>query len=108
MLDACSQYLGGIDGVQWLEPSGGLYIWVTLPQSLPANFGSALHRAAVEKGVLYVPGNFCFPESSEVNPLSAEQVAANDASMRLTFGVATQDQIRDGVRLLGEAIRDAA
>jgi len=31
MLDAANSCLRGIPGVSWIEPAGGLYVWVTVP-----------------------------------------------------------------------------
>jgi 2-aminoadipate transaminase len=99
MLNACDEFLADIPGVRWQRPKGGLYVWLDLPPELPTGPGTAIYRRAIENGVLYVPGEYCFP-------LEGERIRQN--SMRLTFGVQSQERIREGIRLLGEAIRGSA
>ena len=33
ILKAADRFLGGLPGVHWIHPQGGLYLWVELPQS---------------------------------------------------------------------------
>ncbi len=94
-LESCEKHLGSIPGVRWTRPSGGLYVWVELPEGMAAGPDSELFRQAVKSGVLYVPGEYCFPSEGT-------QVRYN--SMRLTFGVQTPDRIEQGIALLADAI----
>ena len=95
MLDACAEHLGPIDGVRYRAPTGGLYVWVQLPEGIDASPGSPLWVQCTERGVLYVPGEFCFP---------TEGAAIQKNSMRLSFGVQQEEPIAQGIRILGEAI----
>jgi 2-aminoadipate transaminase len=61
MLDAAQDYLGPLPGVHWRQPSGGLYVWVELPEHIDTGPNGRLFDAAVENGVLYVPGQYCYP-----------------------------------------------
>ncbi len=96
MLAAIERELAPIDGVRWVRPEGGLYVWVELPESLPAGPGTPLEQAAIDEGVLYVPGQYCFPEGGE--PTRAH-------TMRLSFGVPTCENIERGIAALARAIR---
>jgi len=97
MLDAAEGLLGSIPGVMWIRPAGGLYVWLELPEQLDAGPGGPLFDLAVRQGVLYVPGEYCFPSEGE-------PVRKN--TLRLSFGVQPCDKIRDGMAALGRAIRE--
>lgn len=97
LLDAAGASLGNLAGVRWIRPAGGLYVWVTLPESIDAGPDGPLLERAVEAGVLYVPGQYCFPAEGP----------CHRNTMRLSFGTASVDQIRLGVGKLAEAIRAA-
>lgn len=97
MLAAADKYFSDLPGVQWVRPHGGLYVWMTLPESVETGFESALFRhAASVEGVMYVPGEICYggPEASR---------ARNQ--MRLSFGVAAPPVIDEGMRRLATAVR---
>ncbi|MBL9122503.1 MAG: PLP-dependent aminotransferase family protein [Planctomycetaceae bacterium] len=97
MLDALEEHLGDIPGVSWRRPTGGLYVWLELPEGLAAGPASKLFGAAVAAGVLYVPGEYCFPR---------EGVPVRRNSIRLSFGVQNEPGIARGIAALGRAIRD--
>jgi len=77
-------------GVRWTKPSGGLFVWLMLPQGLDAE---ELLGPAVEEGVAYVAGAPFF-----VNGDGAH-------TMRLTFAKESIPRIEEGVRRLARAIR---
>lgn len=98
MLSAAEEYFAPIEGVRWVRPHGGLYVWVELPEGIDAgpNRRQKLFERAIAEGVLYVPGEFCFP---------AEGVEPRPGTMRLSFGVQSCERIRHGVAALARAIR---
>ena len=87
------------DGVTWNRPGGGLYLWASLPESIPTGPSGSLFETAVAEGTLYVPGEYCYPPEGE-------PVARN--TMRLSFGVQSHEGIRRGMELLARAIRKVA
>lgn len=97
MIAACNEFLSPLDGVQFVEPTGGLYVWLRLPHGLQTGPDSAFWKAAVRRGVLYVPGEFCF---------ATEGASVEHNCLRLSFGVQTPEKIREGIRLLAEAVED--
>ncbi len=97
MFSAADEFLAGIDGVDWVRPTGGLYVWLRLPDGIDTGFSGALFDRAVDEGVLYVPGEYCYPPN--VPKLTKNM-------LRLSFGVQSCDSIRRGVELLGRAIRE--
>ncbi len=95
-LQALDSHASDLPGVSWRHPRGGMYVWLTLPESMDASEKGELWRVATEKGVLYVPGHYCFP--SEGEPIHSNTI-------RLSFGVLTEEKIRLGVERLCSAIR---
>lgn len=96
MLRAIESNFSDIPNTHWTNPTGGLYVWLELDPSLDVGPNSSFFRDAVERGVLYVPGEFCFPEQGA--PIKRN-------TMRLSFGVQTPAGIEKGIRLLAETVR---
>lgn len=84
LCDTLDEHFG--ECVEYERPIGGIYLWVTLPESVDTD---RLFQVALEKGV-------------EVNPGSQWTVdgKANRHRMRLCFGHPSIDNIRDGVAKL--------
>ncbi|HEY1067580.1 MAG TPA: PLP-dependent aminotransferase family protein [Pirellulales bacterium] len=97
MLTALDEHLTGARGVSWTRPTGGLYVWLTLPESIDTSFAGPLFKKAIAAGVLYVPGDFCHP--AEPNPPAKNTI-------RLSFGVQTPSRITQGIKILSEVIRE--
>ena len=99
MLEAICEHLGNYCPAEthWTRPRGGLYVWLTLPERIDTTRTGPLFTAAVREGVLYVPGSYCYgPDPTRKTPKN---------TIRLSFGTATLDHIREGVERLGKAIR---
>lgn len=97
MLQALKTELGDLAETHWTHPAGGLYVWLTLPPTIDTGREGELLARAIDEGVLYVPGVYCYgPDATRAIPRN---------TMRLTFGTATVDQIREGIRRLARAIR---
>jgi len=94
MLDAANEHLAPLEGVRWHVPSGGLYVWVTLPEHVNAGPTGELFDRALEAGVLYVPGEYCYPKEGE----------RKHNTIRLSFGVQPVENIRKGIEALAQAI----
>lgn len=86
--------------VHWTHPAGGLYVWLTFPPEVDTGPDSPLMRSALEEGVLYVPGRFCY--------VNGNGAPAPACGMRLSFGVAQPEQIEEAVRRLARAARKFA
>lgn len=99
MLNALQEHLAPLPGVRWFTPNGGLYVWMHLPDSVDTGMDGRLFDIAVREGVLYVPGEYCYPRAGE-------PVCRN--TLRLSFGVQPCDKIREGIAKLGRAIAAAA
>lgn len=84
------------EAVSWRRPQGGLYVWAAAPRTLFTGSGSELFQAALRMHVLYVPGNLCYTaEPRRKKP---------DFEMRLSFGGAKLEDIKLGIKRLGQAI----
>jgi 2-aminoadipate transaminase len=84
-------------GVRWTHPDGGLYVWLRMPPEIATGPGSRFMQAALDQGVLVVPGAFCYVKD--------EQGHAPNNEARLCYATATAEQLREAVRRLGRAAR---
>ena len=97
MLDAADRYFSDLPGVEWVRPGGGLYVWMTLPDSIDTGFDSPLfHNASKVEKVMYVPGEICHAGDEFDRPRN---------QMRLSFGVQDVSGIDEGMRRLSNAVR---
>ncbi|MFT7639931.1 MAG: 2-aminoadipate transaminase, partial [Pirellulaceae bacterium] len=96
MLAAAEEFLSPLAEVEWDRPHGGLYVWLRLPEMVDAGPDGSLLQRAQDLGVLYVPGQYCF---------AANGAKVQRNTIRLSFGVQSCENIREGIRLLAEAIR---
>ncbi len=77
------------EGVGCTRPDGGMFIWVTLPEGCST---TRLLEEALRENVAFVPGRAFYVDGS------------GDASMRLNFSNAGEEEIVEGIRRLGRAI----
>jgi 2-aminoadipate transaminase len=96
LLAALKKYMPA--GIHWIIPKGGLYVWAIFPESLSTVIHGPLFTAALDAGVLFVPGDYCFLPD-ETGHLPRNQ-------MRLCFGQVSMDQIEPGIRRLAECVRE--
>jgi 2-aminoadipate transaminase len=91
LCDALRQELG--DAVEFVQPKGGLFVWLRLTGAGgKQQDATALAKAAIEKGVAFVPGTPFFAQ----NP--------DPATLRLSFATADVAKIREGVARLAQAL----
>ena len=89
MLEALAEHFPA--GATWTRPTGGFYVWATLPEHLDT--GSML-AAAIEHKVAYVPGTAFYPDGRGTD------------QMRLAFCYPPEDRIREGIGRLGSLLDD--
>jgi 2-aminoadipate transaminase len=68
-----------------------------LPRHLSAGVKSKVFQAAMRNDVLYVPGEICYADDP------ARRKPAHE--MRLSFGSASEEEIRKGIARLGKVLR---
>ena len=86
--------------VEIWEPGGGLYFWARLPKNVSTGLKSKMFQTALKNDVLYVPGEICYADDpSRKKP---------DHEMRLSFGSASEEEIREGIRRLGKVLWELA
>jgi len=84
-------------GLHWTNPSGGLYVWLTLPGHVDTSREGRLFETCVKYGVLYVPRAYSFhADSNGVIP---------NHHMRLCYGQVPPEDIAPGIERLAEAIK---
>ncbi len=97
LVRGADEHLGDVDGVEWLVPDGGLYVWMTVPERVDTGLGGSLFRRAVEvEQVMYVPGDLCYIGTNGLKPRN---------QLRLSFGVETPERLAEGLARLARAIR---
>jgi 2-aminoadipate transaminase len=97
LLAAIDREFAGLDGVSWVRPGGGLYVWMSLPQHVETGFDSPLfERAAKREQVMYVPGELCY---------GGEPAERSRHQMRLSFGVLDPASLDEAAARLARAIR---
>jgi 2-aminoadipate transaminase len=89
MLDALAENLPR--EAHWTHPQGGLFLWVTLPDYIDT---TDLLARALQEHVAFVPGRAAYLDGR------------GGSEMRLNFSGVDEDQIREGVRRIGEVIRE--
>ena len=76
--------------VKVTQPEGGMFLWVTLPEGVPA---MEIFEKAIEKKVAFVPGDPFYVNKKDVNTL------------RLNFSSVDEETIRVGIKRLGEVLK---
>lgn len=84
--------------VELWEPGGGLYYWARLPTAIKTGAKSKLFQTALAHDVLYVPGELCYADDPTRRKPNHE--------MRISFGSAKEQDIREGVARLGKVLRE--
>ena len=82
MLAAMDQHVAPLAGCRYQRPDGGLYVWLSLPTHVDTSARGRLFLRARELGVLYVPGEYCYPR-----PDPSTGLQRPNSCMRLSFGV---------------------
>ena len=82
--------------VEIWESGGGLYFWARLPEGISTGVKSKVFQAALKAVVLYVPGELCYAD----DPSRAKP----DHEMRISFGSASEENIRKGIARLGKVL----
>jgi 2-aminoadipate transaminase len=89
MLDALAEHFP--HEAYWTHPRGGLFIWATLPDYIDTT--DLLARALSER-VAFVPGRAAYMDGR------------GGSSMRLNFSGVDVDEIREGIRRIGEVVAE--
>ena len=89
MLSALEKYMP--EGIEWTNPEGGMFVWVTLPVNI---CGDELFEKARDEKVSFIPGSKFYPTGYE-----------KQNEIRLNFSYPTAEQIEEGVRRLSVIIK---
>lgn len=77
-------------GTAWTKPQGGMFVWVTLPESIDG--AELLERSLADERIGFVPGGAFSPDGRVKN------------TIRLNYSLASEDVIADGISRLGALI----
>lgn len=76
-------------GVRWIEPKGGMFIWLEMPEHINTE---KLLKLAVAEGVAFVPGVSFYADEPKQN------------TMRLNFTHTGSEQMIEGIERLNRAV----
>lgn len=79
------------DDVKYTQPEGGMFLWVTLPEDMAA---MELFERTMEEKVAFVPGEAFYSDDPQKNTL------------RLNFSNSNNAKIEEGIKKMGNAIRE--
>ena len=87
--------------VKWTHPEGGLFLFLTLPESFDS---VKFYDIALDSGVAYVAGAFFFTEW-----ISGRRCPGKDGlnTMRMNFSFMSKERIREGIILLASLLKSA-
>jgi 2-aminoadipate transaminase len=89
MLDALAEHFPR--EASWTHPRGGLFIWATLPDYIDT---TDLLARALQEQVAFVPGRAAYVDGR------------GGSELRLNFSGVDEDDIREGIRRIGEVVRE--
>ncbi|PNR99185.1 aspartate aminotransferase [Petrotoga mexicana DSM 14811] len=89
MIDSIKKYFP--KDVEYTNPQGGMFLWVTLPNNISA---LELFDKAIEKKVAFVPGDPFYIDKKNVNTL------------RLNYSCANEESIEEGIKRLASTIQE--
>src|SRR3954463_3718297 len=89
MLDALAEHFPR--EASWTRPQGGLFIWATLPEYIDT---TDLLARPLSHNVAFVPGRAAYLDGR------------GGSSMRLNFSGVSDDDIREGIRRIGDVVRE--
>lgn len=90
MVEAMEKYFP--EEVTFTNPEGGLFLWVSMPEHINAR---EIGMKAIEKKVAFVPGGAFYAENPEEN------------HFRLNYSCMPEDKIEEGIKRLGEVLKEA-
>jgi DNA-binding transcriptional MocR family regulator len=79
------------DGVRWTRPSGGFFVWLTLPEALQAQ---AVLEQAHRRDITFLTGEPFFAQGG------------GQRHIRLPFSFISPPEMEQGIRTLAEIVRD--
>lgn len=81
-------------GISYLEPRGGLSVWVSLPEGFDA---MDLYEECSKRGLAIVPGKVFFTDDKD-----------SEKYIRLSFSAVGEDEIKKGLEILKDALAPSA
>jgi 2-aminoadipate transaminase len=89
MLEALAEHFP--PQAEWTRPAGGLFVWATLPDFIDT---TDLLARALRENVAFVPGEAAYLDGR------------GRSSLRLSFALCDHDEIREGIRRIGEVVTE--
>ncbi len=93
MLSALDKHMPKLEGLSWSKPTGGMFLWVRLPETMDV---VEMIPDAVKLKVAYVPGTAFYTDGSGRN------------EMRWNYSYPTIEQIEQGVQRIAGLVKKRA
>jgi 2-aminoadipate transaminase len=90
MLEALDKHMPRAEGLSWVKPEGGMFLWITLPPRLDAD---EMFKEAIDRKVAYVVGSAFFPNGGGHN------------TMRINFSYPSEEEIDEGIKRLAALVK---
>lgn len=84
------------EGTTWTRPSGGFFVWVTLPEGVSAD---ELFDTAVEEKVIFIQGSSFFAGGG-----AGTGERGGERNLRLSYSLQEPEQITEGIARIGRAL----
>lgn len=91
LMDRAIQDHFPLETVSYTKPEGGYFFWLRLPEHIDT---CVLRKEAVQRGLGFTAGPLCSPSGQHQN------------FMRLCFTFYTEDEVVDGVKRIGELLKE--
>jgi 2-aminoadipate transaminase len=90
MMTALEKYMPKAEGLSWVKPEGGMFLWITLPPEMDAD---EMFKEAIDRKVAYVVGSAFYPNGGGHN------------TMRLNFSYPSEEEIDEGIQRLAGVVK---
>ena len=78
--------------VKFTRPDGGIFLWCTLPEGVDTQ---TIFKKAIDAKVAFVPGSTCMVD-----------IEAPSNCFRLNYSTASDENIRKGIKILGDILKE--
>ncbi|MCP3426599.1 PLP-dependent aminotransferase family protein [Rothia sp. AR01] len=102
VLAACERHMPA--GTHWTVPEGGFFTWLTLPEGGRHPDAAEALPAAIDAGVVFVPGTAFYDDAAAHAAGRAPEVPTGAVNLRLAYSNGEPETLAEGVRRLASVL----